>query len=135
MGPTIGRFRKETQLRHEINVTPFVDVMLVLLVIFMVSAPLMTSGISVDLPEGKAPVLSNSHPLTLTLDQNGKLFLKEKTITKEELLTLLASIPEAREERIFLRAHRSLPYEEVMAIMSIMANAGYTKVALVMEGK
>jgi len=127
-----GRNR-DIGLRHEINVTPFVDVMLVLLIIFMVSAPLMTVGVSVDLPKGKAQAMPDTQPITLTLDGQGRLFLRDTEIANETLLSALEAIPEAKTDRIYLRADRSLSYSQVVSLMSAMANAGYTKIALVME--
>lgn len=130
-----SRNRKNVALRHEINVTPFVDVMLVLLVIFMVATPMMQSGVSVDLPRGQnsSQEGEQSPPLNVSLDKTGQLFLREKKVTQEELIQTLQSLPPATTERIYIRGDRSLPYERIMQLMSILAEKGFSKLNLVTE--
>ena len=125
----------EGTLKSDINVTPFVDVMLVLLIIFMVSAPLLTTGVSVDLPQGKSSALPESEPLTISVDAGGKIFLRDKEIMREELFNMLKDLADLKDERIYLRADKSLSYSQVVEIMSTLTNAGFTKIALVMDGQ
>lgn len=116
---------------NEINVTPFVDVMLVLLIIFMVTAPLLTVGVEVDLPEtNAAPVNVETQPITLTVARDGKLFIQETEITLEELTPRLAAIAETRERfetRIFIRGDSKAPYEIVAKVLGQISAAGYKK--------
>jgi biopolymer transport protein TolR len=130
-----SRYRKTVALRHEINVTPFVDVMLVLLVIFMVATPMMQSGVSVDLPRGQnsSQEGEQSPPLNVSLDKTGQLFLREKKVTQEELIQTLQSLPPETTERIYIRGDRSLPYERIMQLMSVLAEKGFSKLNLVTE--
>ena len=119
----------------EINITPMVDVMLVLLVIFMVTAPMMTAGVSVDLPDAEADALpGNDEPLVVSLQKNGKLFIQE-TETDEKSLTakLQAIAGEKRDTRIFVRGDAALDYGRVMRIVGKINQAGFSKVALVTE--
>lgn len=130
----IKRLRPGPSLRHEINVTPFVDVMLVLLVIFMVAAPMMSTGVSVDLPRGKsAPALPDVHPVTIVLNKKGHLFLQDKQLSYEQLVISLKKLPESATERLYLRADRDLPYEKVIDLMTHLARAGFTRIALVTD--
>ena len=120
----------------DINVTPFVDVMLVLLVVFMITAPLLTVGVPVDLPKATADVLSGSdEPLTVSIDDGGNVFLQETVVATEELVPRLVAILKARgaDTRIFVRGDRSIDYGRVMEVMGILNAAGFTKVALVAE--
>ena len=130
-----SRHRKTIALRHEINVTPFVDVMLVLLVIFMVATPMMQSGVSVDLPRGHSSSQEGeqTQPLQLSLDKEGRLFLREKQVTEEELIQALQSLPPATTERIYIRGDRSLPYDRIMHLMALLAEKGFSKLTLVTE--
>jgi biopolymer transport protein ExbD len=118
---------------HEINVTPFIDVMLVLLIIFMVAAPLATVDIAVDLPPSTAqPQPRPDRPLYLTLREDLSLVLDETPIDRDRLAAALAeAMADNAEERIFLRADRSVGYGELMDLMNLLRSAGYTKVALV----
>jgi biopolymer transport protein TolR len=117
----------------QINVTPFVDVMLVLLVIFMVTAPLLTAGVEVNLPEaGAKPLKGADEPLAVTIDKAGVLYIQESVVTLEELGPKLAAITERKPEaRVFVRGDRVIPYGQVMAVMSAINQAGITNVALV----
>ena len=122
-------------LRHEINVTPFVDVMLVLLIIFMVAAPMMNTGVSIDLPEGKsAPELSDTQPLTVTLDKKGQIYLGDRLLSPEQLVTSLKRLPQSTEKQLYLRADRDLPYARVVEIMVLLISGGHNKIALITEG-
>jgi biopolymer transport protein TolR len=127
-------FKKKSgpALKHEINVTPFVDVMLVLLIIFMVAAPMMTSGVEVDLPTGgkSAQELSEpSEPITITIDASGACFLKDKALTLLELMETL-SVGCPKDQRIYLRADQRLSYAQVMQVMTSLKGRGYSKIAL-----
>jgi biopolymer transport protein TolR len=117
----------------QINVTPFVDVMLVLLVIFMITAPLLTVGVQVDLPETEAgPIRGDDEPLSITLTQDNVIFLQETEVQLEDLVAKLMAISDRRTDvRIFLRADENLPYGRVMAVMGTVNRAGFKKVALV----
>ena len=120
----------------EINVTPFVDIMLVLLIIFMVAAPLLSVGIEVDLPNTKAKPLSieKESPLTLTLDNDSKLFINEVKIKKEELPTrLLAIRKERKSDEIYLRASKNIEYQKVANILALISNIGYSQISLVTD--
>lgn len=119
----------------EINVTPFVDVMLVLLVVFMVAAPLLTVGVPVDLPQAAAqPLAEDNQPLQLTIDQNGAIFVEDTEIAINELVPRLRAIAENRsDQRIYLRGDRRLGYGQVMEVMGLLNGAGFTKVALVAD--
>ena len=120
----------------EINVTPFVDIMLVLLIIFMVAAPLLSVGIEVDLPNTKAKPLSieKESPLTLTLDKDSNLFINEVKIKKEELRTrLLAIRKERKSDEIYLRASKNIEYQKVASILALVSNIGYSQISLVTD--
>ena len=126
-----GRYRPLA----EINVTPMVDVMLVLLIIFMVTAPLMTSGVSVDLPKTDAkPLNSDSQPLTVSIDAGGKIFLQDQELQLPELVTKLQAIAQNdQERRIFVRGDKDLAYGRIMEVMGTITQGGFTKVALLAE--
>lgn len=117
----------------EINVTPFVDVMLVLLIVFMVSAPLLTSGVPVDLPEAQAkPLAIEKEPITITIDTDGRVFLQESEITVENIVGSLNEIAtNGFDERIYVRADRTSNYGAVMQVMGIINGAGYRHIGLV----
>ncbi|MCV6595819.1 MAG: protein TolR [Mangrovicoccus sp.] len=120
----------------EINVTPFVDVMLVLLIIFMVAAPLLTSGVPVDLPESAASALpaEEEPPLTISLAEDGRIYLQEAEIAAEQLLTRLSAIAgERRDRQIYLRADGALSYAQVMGVMGDLSAAGFSAIGLVTE--
>tara|TARA_Y100001970_G_scaffold206286_1_gene251221 strand:- start:918 stop:1298 length:381 start_codon:yes stop_codon:yes gene_type:complete len=119
----------------EINVTPFVDVMLVLLIVFMVTAPLLTVGIPVDLPKVKSSALTDQKdPLEITVKLGGEIFLGESKVEVENLIPRLNAITELNKEaRIYVRGDRVVAYGRIMEIMSLVNSAGYTKVALVTQ--
>ncbi len=120
----------------EINVTPFVDIMLVLLIIFMVAAPLLSVGIEVDLPNTQAKPLKTEkeRPLTLTLDSKSNLFINEVKIEKSELRSKLLAIKKEREsDEIYLRANKDIEYQNVAAILALVSNIGYSQISLVTD--
>lgn len=130
-----GKGRRSAAPMSEINVTPFVDVMLVLLIIFMVTAPMLTVGVPVDLPKSEAPPLQSSEdPLTITVKADGTLFLQESSVDLESLVPRLSTIAGINPEtRIFVRGDKNVPYGQIMAVMGLVSSAGYSKVALIAE--
>ncbi len=119
----------------EINITPMVDVMLVLLIIFMVTAPLMTSAVPIDLPKTNArPVNSDSEPLTVSINAEGKIFLQDAELQLRDLVLKLQAIAESKpDRRIFVRGDRTITYGRIMEVMGTIAQGGFTKVALLAE--
>ena len=119
----------------DINMTPFIDVMLVLLIIFMVAAPLLATGVSVDLPQTKAgPLHIDQKPVSIALNDQGQLFLMDQPIQKDDLITKLQTVAkDGFDQRIYLRAAKGIPYGQVADIMALVTTAGYKKVALVTE--
>ena len=119
----------------EINVTPFVDVMLVLLIVFMVTAPLLTVGIPVDLPKVKASALTDQKdPLEITVKLGGEIYLGESRVEVDNLIPRLNAITELNKDaRIYVRGDRVVAYGRIMEIMSLVNSAGYIKVALVTQ--
>src|ERR1700749_3749547 len=119
----------------EINVTPMVDVMLVLLIIFMVTAPLMTSGVSVDLPKTNAQQLnSDSEPLTVSIKADGSIFLQDQGVDVGDLVAKLQAISKNNpDRRIFVRGDKDLAYGRIMEVMGTITQGGFTKVALLAE--
>ena len=133
-----GRRRHRRRgIMSEINVTPMVDVMLVLLIIFMISAPLLTVGVPLDLPQSQAKSLDQDRePLTVSVNLEGKVFLQNTEIGVEELVPKLRAITEARgavDERIYVRGDRKVDYGTVMKVMGRLSAAGFHRVALVTE--
>lgn len=131
------RHYRRANVMAEINVTPMVDVMLVLLIIFMVSAPLLTVGVPLDLPQTAAKSLDqDKEPLTLSVQLSGKVFLNNTEIPMGELVPKLKAVTEARgglEERIFVRGDTKVDYGTVMRVMGRLSAAGFKRVALVTE--
>jgi biopolymer transport protein TolR len=121
----------------EINVTPFVDVMLVLLIVFMVTAPLLTAGVPVDLPQTRARLLGQDRePLAVSIDNAGKVFLQNTEIGVEELVPRLMAISEnGYNQRIFVRGDRTVDYGRVMEVMGLLNSAGFTRIGLVTESQ
>lgn len=119
----------------EINVTPFVDVMLVLLVVFMITAPLLTAGVQVDLPKASVKNLpKDDKPLEIAIDQNGAIFMADTAISDAELIPRLEAIAGTRRDlRIYVRGDRRLEYGRVMQIIGAINKAGFLKVALVAD--
>jgi len=119
----------------EINVTPLVDVMLVLLIIFMVTAPLLTAGVAVDLPESKAAALDQQQePVTVSIEANGQVSIGEEPVDAAELAARFEALAAGDPPQIFLRADRSLDYGRVMGVLGELNRAGLNKVALVSVG-
>ena len=126
--------RRKYRPMSEINVTPFVDVMLVLLVVFMITAPLLTVGVTVDLPEAAAkPIPGSDEPLTISIGPKGQVYLQDAAIALDELVPKLRAIIGARGElgRIFVRGDRAISYGAVMQVMGTLNAAGFRRVALV----
>ena len=120
----------------EINVTPFVDIMLVLLIIFMVAAPLLSVGVEVDLPNTQAKPLAieKEKPLTLTMDKESNIFINEVQIKKEDIRTkLLAIRKERKSDEIYLRASKNIEYQKVASILALVSNIGYSQISLVTD--
>jgi biopolymer transport protein TolR len=117
----------------EINVTPFVDVMLVLLIIFMVAAPMLTVGVPIDLPETRAqPMSAQTQPITISVQPDGRVFIQETEITAEEVVPKLQAIAQTGyEERIFVKADKTADYGAVMKIMALISSAGFKNIGLV----
>ena len=127
------KLKRRYQPMANINVTPFVDVMLVLLVVFMVTAPLLTVGVKVDLPSVESNVIQgNDEPLTVSINSAGQIYLQEGLILLQELVPKLQAITgENPEARIFVRGDKEINYGLVMEIMSAINSAGFDRVALV----
>ena len=123
------------QPMSDINVTPMVDVMLVLLVVFMITAPLMTVGVPVDLPKTKASqVVGQDEPLVITVDAKGVLFIQDTKVALDGLAARLRAITSNKQEtRIFVRGDKTIPYGQVMDVMGAVHRAGFSRVALITE--
>ena len=144
MGMSVGGARKGGRGRRgvprygamaDINMTPFIDVMLVLLIIFMVAAPLLTSGVSVDLPQAKAGALNvEQKPIAIALNDQGQLFLMDQPVADADLLDKMKALAaDGTDQRIYVRASKVVPYGRVAEIMGQVTAAGYKKVALVTQ--
>lgn len=130
--------RRRAPVMAEINVTPMVDVMLVLLIIFMVSAPLLTVGVPLDLPQSQAKSLEqDKEPLTVSVDAAGKIFLNNTETNIDELVPKLKAIADARgggtSERVLFRADRASAYGQAARVMGLLSSAGFNRLALVTE--
>ena len=127
--------RRTPRLNSEINVTPFVDVMLVLLVIFMVTAPLLTASVDVDLPKTQAAqATGQDEPLVVSVNAQGKTYLQDTELDQDALVARLKAITANKpDQRIFVRGDKSLAYGRVMEVMGALSAAGFAKVALVAE--
>ncbi|MCZ6589090.1 MAG: protein TolR [Alphaproteobacteria bacterium] len=119
----------------DINVAPFVDVMLVLVIIFMVAAPLVNIGVPVDLPKATLkPLNENQDPLVITVDADGNIFIQDAEITEEALAPRLRAVSQANPDlRIFVRGDRTISYGRVIQVMGLVSQAGFSKVALIAE--
>ncbi len=128
-----GRRARRFQPQSEINVTPFVDVMLVLLIIFMVSAPLLTVGVPIDLPESAAnPLEGDTDPLTISIEADGTIYLQENEITLDTLIARLEAIAETGyEERVLVRGDTASNYGVIMRVMGRLNQAGFNRIGLV----
>ena len=130
----IGRRRRARPL-SEINVTPFVDVMLVLLIVFMVTAPLLTVGVPVDLPKTKAQALSQDRePLSVSVRRDGSIYLQNTRVAEDDLVPRLTAIAaNGYDQRIFVRGDKSVDYGRVMQVMALISAAGFTHIGLVTD--
>lgn len=131
---------KRRKARHmaEINVTPFVDVMLVLLIIFMVAAPLMTTGVSVDLPKSNASSLTETDdkPVQISIDKEGRVYIGDSEVTPGQMIPMIDGLTgQKRDARIYIRGDKKIDYGRVMLVMGEINRAGYNKVALVSESQ
>jgi biopolymer transport protein TolR len=119
----------------EINVTPFVDVMLVLLIVFMVTAPLLTVGVPVDLPKTRAQALGQDRePLSVTVKRDGKVYIQNTPVAEDELVAKLTAIAaNGYDQRIFVRGDRAVDYGRVMEVMGLLSAAGFTHIGLVTD--
>src|SRR5471032_1182406 len=129
------RGRRRGRVMSEINVTPFVDVMLVLLIVFMVTAPLLTVGVPVDLPKTRAPALGQDRePLSITVDKDGKIYLQKQLVPADELVPKLTAISKnGYDQRIFVRGDTTVNYGKVMTVMGMLSAAGFTHIGLVTD--
>jgi len=127
--------RRRTRPMSEINVTPMVDVMLVLLVIFMVTAPLLTVGVEVDLPKANVPAIKGQdEPLAVTVDREGRIFVQDTGIELETLVARLEAVSDSnRDVRIFVRGDEGIHYGRIMQVMGAIHAGGFTKVALITQ--
>jgi biopolymer transport protein TolR len=130
-----GRGRMRRRAMAEINVTPFVDVMLVLLIVFMVTAPLLTVGVPVDLPKTKAPALGQDRePLSITVKRDGTIFLQKQQVPEAALVDKLTAIASnGYNQRIFVRGDTQANYGKVMEVMGLLAASGFTHIGLVTD--
>ncbi len=129
--------RGRNRLMSEINVTPMVDVMLVLLIIFMVTSPMLVAGIEVDLPKTKSsPISGDYKPLVISVNKSGELFIMETKIPNSEIVSKLENITnEKKDTRIFVRGDKNVAYGKIVEVMAQISNAGFTKVALISDIK
>lgn len=133
-----SRSRRSSAVMSDINVTPFVDVMLVLLIIFMVTAPMLTAGVQVDLPKSDAKAISQNDnaPLEVGIDRRGDMYVGETKVDQSKMQSMLTAIAaEAPDRRVYIRADQGLDYGKVMQVMAIVSGSGFTKIALISEPK
>lgn len=135
-GSQRGR-RGRPKLISDINVTPIVDVMLVLLIIFMITSPMLVAGVNVDLPETKSsPLSGQDEPLTITMDKSGQVYILETPVERKNLAEKLIAITKAkRETRIFVRGDKASSYGDIVGLVTEITAAGFTKVALITKVK
>lgn len=131
----MGRRGRRIRPMSEINVTPFVDVMLVLLIVFMVTAPLLTVGVPVDLPKTKAQALSQDRePLSVTVRRDGRIYLQNTPVSEDDLVPRLTAIAaNGYDQRIFVRGDKTVDYGRVMQVMALISAAGFTHIGLVTD--
>lgn len=132
------RGRKRAAVMSEINVTPMVDVMLVLLIIFMVTAPLLSAGVQVNLPKANAKSLSqnDSKPLEVSVDGSGQIYLGETKVTLDRLTGMLQAIAtESKDRRVYLKADSKLPYGKVAAVMGAITTSGLSNVSMLFDSQ
>ncbi len=131
-----GSGGRKYRAMSEINVTPFIDVMLVLLIVFMVTAPLLNAGVPIDLPKSEASPVNaqDEKPLEVSVDKGNQIFIGEQKVTRAELITKLSAITNNdMERRVFIRADQGIEYGSVMDVIGAISKAGYRKVALVSQ--
>ncbi|MBX9618224.1 MAG: biopolymer transporter ExbD [Hyphomicrobiales bacterium] len=134
-----GRSRRNSRRRSspitELNMTPFIDVVLVLLIIFMVAAPLLTVGVPIELPKSSAkPLQEETQPITVSVNVNGEIFIQEQAVSLDDLVTKLSAIAKGgTDERVFIRGDRTTNYGLMMRVMGRISSAGYKKIGLVTE--
>ena len=131
----VGSSRFQLTQNSDINVTPFVDVMLVLLIVFMVTAPLLTVGVPVDLPKTRAQALGQDRePLSVTVKRDGKVYIQNTPVAADELVAKLTAIAaNGYDQRIFVRGDRAVDYGRVMEVMGLLSAAGFTHIGLVTD--
>lgn len=132
-GGSRRRRRQNRAVMNEINMTPFIDVMLVLLIIFMVAAPLMTVGVPIDLPESRAAAMEGqTKPITISVDAGGKVFVQDAEVPVDKVVERVTTLSKAgADERIFIRGDRTADYGTVMRVMGRLNQAGFKKIGLV----
>lgn len=139
MGINLGSSNnnRRNRLNPEINITPFVDILLVLLVIFMITAPMVISGINIDLPKTTSTTIAgHDEPITIDIDMNGNIYLQENSIKTTELVVKLKAISkEKKDTRIFIRGDAKADYGKIAQILNLIQVAGYNKIALLMNIK
>ena len=130
-----SKYKGRKKFLSDINVTPFVDVMLVLLIVFMVTAPLLTVGVQVDLPESAADSLpDDQEPLTISINSKGEIYIQEHQVTYQKMVPKLLAIAKNRTDtRIYVRGDKNINYGRVLEIMGTLSGAGFSKVALISE--
>ena len=135
MGMQARSSGRRRRLSSEINITPFVDVMLVLLVIFMVTAPMLISGIEVDLPKTKSGAITGSdEPLVISLDKSGNFYLQETLVKPNELLSKLSSVIAATPQiRVFIKGDQNINYGKVIELFALVKEVGFKNIALITE--
>lgn len=129
------QWRREHEPMSQINITPMVDVMLVLLIIFMVAAPMLTQGVNIDLPNSKAPPLRQQvEPLVITIRQNGDLFMQSKPVDSAQIAPRIAAMRKVKPDLpVFIRGDAKTPYEHVARVMGLLESAGIKQISLVTE--
>ena len=126
------RRRRRSKPMSEINVTPFVDVMLVLLIVFMVTAPLLSAGVPINLPQAPSnPLATEKEPITVTIDSDGRIFIGEDEVTIADVVPRLTATVAGLEDRIYLRGDQAASYGAIMKVMGTLSAAGFSNLAMV----